>query len=133
MHVIDPKSDDVISQWKLKDRYIVRKNLDCFNSFLASDNFYHLLIAFANNLDPDHKGFSTLSLSGPLKTCSMFFNGLLLEGPPIPITIDMVKKIISKMKLDKAHVQKYLAVNKRLYMAFVDLEKAFGNVPQNVI
>ena len=25
-----------------------------------------------------------------------------LEGPPIPITIDMVKKAISKMKLSKA-------------------------------
>ena len=29
--------------------------------------------------------------------------------------------------------EKYLAVNKRLYMAFVDLEKAFDCVPQKVI
>ena len=29
--------------------------------------------------------------------------------------------------------EKYLAVNKRLYMAFVDLEKAFDHVPQKVI
>ena len=28
---------------------------------------------------------------------------------------------------------KYLAANKRLYMAFVDLEKAFDSVPQKVI
>ena len=29
--------------------------------------------------------------------------------------------------------EKYLAVNKRLYMAFLDLEKAFDHVPQKVI
>ena len=29
--------------------------------------------------------------------------------------------------------EKYLAVNKRLYMAFVDLEKAFDCVPTKVI
>ena len=29
--------------------------------------------------------------------------------------------------------EKYLAVNKRLYMAFVDLEKAFYSVPRKVI
>ena len=29
--------------------------------------------------------------------------------------------------------EKYLAANKRLYMAFVDLEKAFGQVPRKVI
>ena len=29
--------------------------------------------------------------------------------------------------------EKYLAVNKRLYMAFVDLEKAFDIVPRKVI
>ena len=30
-------------------------------------------------------------------------------------------------------LRKYLAANKRLYMAFVDLEKAFDGVPQKVI
>ena len=29
--------------------------------------------------------------------------------------------------------EKYLAANKRLYMAFVDLKKAFGQVPRKVI
>ena len=29
--------------------------------------------------------------------------------------------------------EKYLAANKRLYMAFIDLEKAFDRVPQKVI
>ena len=29
--------------------------------------------------------------------------------------------------------EKYLAVNKRLYMAFLDLEKVFDRVPQKVI
>ena len=29
--------------------------------------------------------------------------------------------------------EKYLAANKRLYMAFVDLEKVFDRVPQKVI
>ena len=44
------------------------------------------------------KGFSTLNLTGTLITCPMN----LLEGPPIPITIDMVKTAISKMKSGKA-------------------------------
>ena len=29
--------------------------------------------------------------------------------------------------------EKYLAVNKRFYMAFIDLEKAFDGVPRKVI
>ena len=45
------------------------------------------------------KGFSTLNLTETLITCPM---NLPLEGPPIPITIDMVKKAISKMKSGKA-------------------------------
>ena len=42
------------------------------------------------------KGFSSLNLTGTLVTCLPF------EGPPIPITIDMLKKAISKMKSGKA-------------------------------
>ena len=132
---------------------------------------YERLLNVEFDWDPDH-----LSNEPPL------------EGPPIPITIDMVKKAISKMKSGKAAgpsgivvemikaagdtgatmirdlataivvsiddsqfgfvpgrgttdaifvvrqlQEKYLAVNKRLYMAFVDLEKAFDRVPRKVI
>ena len=96
--------------------------------------------------DPDH-----LSYQPPV------------EGTPIPIITDMVKKAISQMKACgwphqtvgvnrqfpvwlrprqrhyrrnlccQAAAKKYLAANKRLYMAFVDLEKAFDQVPQKVI
>ena len=45
------------------------------------------------------KGFSTLNLTGTLITCK---NEPPLEGSPIPITIDMVRKAISKMKSGKA-------------------------------
>ena len=114
-----------------------------------------------------------------------FWHWSSIEGPPIPITIDMVKKAISKMKSGKAAgpsgivveinraagdtgatiirdlataiiddsqfgfvpgrgttdaifvvrqlQEKYLAVNKRRYMAFVVLEKAFDCVPLKVI
>ena len=31
------------------------------------------------------------------------------------------------------HLREYLAANKRLYMAFVDLEKTFDGVPRKVI
>ena len=63
----------------------------------------------------------------------------------------MVKKAISQMKADSQFgfvpgrgttdaifvvrqlQEKYLAANKRLYMAFVDLEKVFDRVPRKVI
>ena len=45
------------------------------------------------------KGFSTLNLTG---TPDHLSNEPRLEGPPFPITIDMVKKAISKMKSGKA-------------------------------
>ena len=45
------------------------------------------------------KGFSTFKFDWDPDHLS---NELPLEGPPIPITIDMVKKAISKMKLGKA-------------------------------
>ena len=35
--------------------------------------------------------------------------------------------------VEKQLQEKYLAANKRLYMAFVDLEKAFDGVPQKII
>ena len=35
--------------------------------------------------------------------------------------------------VEKQLQKKYLAANKRLYMAFVDLEKAFDGVPRKVI
>ena len=35
--------------------------------------------------------------------------------------------------VEKQLQEKYLAANKRLYMAFVDLEKAFDGVPRMVI
>ena len=44
------------------------------------------------------KGFSTLNFERDPDHLS---NEQLLVGPPIPITIDMVKKAISKMKLGK--------------------------------
>ena len=46
---------------------------------------YKRLLNFEFDWDPDHLS-----------------NELPYEGPPIPITIDMVKKSISKMKLGKA-------------------------------
>ena len=45
------------------------------------------------------KGFSTLNLTGTLITVQQTAVSL---GPPIPITFDMVKKAISKMKSGKA-------------------------------
>ena len=35
--------------------------------------------------------------------------------------------------VEKQLQEKYLAANKRLYMAFVDLEKAFDGVPRKII
>ena len=35
--------------------------------------------------------------------------------------------------VEKQLQEKYLAANKRLYMAFVDLEKAFDGVPRKIV
>ena len=51
----------------------------------ARAEHYERLLNVEFDRDPDH-------LSSELQ----------LEGPPIPITIDMVKKVISKMKSGKA-------------------------------
>ena len=59
-------------------------------------------------------------------------------GSPIHIDVEMVVKAITKMRTDAIFIlrqlqEKHLAKNKKLYFAFVDLEKAFDRVPRKVI
>ena len=60
---------------------------------------------------------------GMLGTVLIFHSRLWLYTEPTTDAIFVVRQL----------QEKYLAANKRLYMAFLDLEKAFDQVPQKVI
>ena len=95
---IDPKSSEVCclaNQFRRENTDVVddkpMKN-DAGEMSMSEDSkqkawleHYQRLLNFEFDLDPDH-----LSYQPPV------------EGPPIPITIDMVKKAISQMKAGKA-------------------------------
>ena len=163
---IDPKSSEVYrlaNQFRRENTDVVGdkpvKN-DAGEMSMSEDSkqkawleHYQRLLSVEFVWDPDH-----LSYQPPV------------EGPPIPIPIDMAKKAISQMKAGKASgpsgivvekiraasdmgasmihdlaaaiirdgkvpsdweqsfivcQEKYLAANKRLHMAFVDMEMAF--------